>query len=200
MMYIIAGKYRRRRLKHPKDRTFRPTKSVVREAIFNILGSRINGASFVDLCSGSGAVGIEAESRGAGNVICVDRDPKYLIQNKQALNLDIDIVRMDALKYIKRMAPVDILYFDPIWAESHIYEQAFKLLLPNVLKTEGSETQGHPGLLCQKLTPNGVLLIEHDSRYKLPEIGIKLVQKQYQYGNSMLSVIKNTIHERDAIK
>ena len=199
-MYIIAGKYRRRRLKHPKDRTFRPTKSVVREAIFNILGPRIEGASFVDLCSGSGAVGIEAESRGAGNVTCVDRDTKYLIQNKQALNLDFDIVRMDALKYINRMAPVDILYFDPVWSESHMYEQAFKLLLPSVFTTEERVTQDQNGLLCQKLTSNGVLFIEHNSKYALPEMVIKFVNKQYQYGNSMLSVIKNKAHANDTIK
>ena len=64
-MHIISGKYQRRSLKFPKDRLFRPTKSIVRESVFNILGSQIQQASFLDLCSGSGAVGLEAESRGA---------------------------------------------------------------------------------------------------------------------------------------
>ena len=72
-MNIIAGKYKRRKLLFPKNRQFRPTKSIVREAVFNIIGSDIEGASFLDLCSGTGAMGLEAESRGASKVICVDR-------------------------------------------------------------------------------------------------------------------------------
>ena len=70
-MHIIGGKFQRRSIKFPKDRQFRPTKSIVRESVFNILGSRIENASFLDLCSGSGAVGLEAESRGASTVLFV---------------------------------------------------------------------------------------------------------------------------------
>ena len=55
-----------------------PNKSIVREALFNIIGYQIEAASFLDGCSGSGAIGLEAESRGASSVVCVDKDTKYL--------------------------------------------------------------------------------------------------------------------------
>ena len=68
-MNIIAGKYKRRKLLFPKNRQFRPTKSIVREAVFNIIGPDIECASFLDLCSVTNALGLEAESRGADRVI-----------------------------------------------------------------------------------------------------------------------------------
>src|SRR5437773_10925061 len=70
---IIAGKYRGRRLKTPPSLQTRPTSDRLRETLFNILAPRIQGARFLDLCAGSGAVGIEALSRGAAHVTFVDR-------------------------------------------------------------------------------------------------------------------------------
>ena len=117
-MHIISGKYQRRSLKFPKNRAFRPTKSIVREAVFNIIGLAIQGASFLDGCSGSGAVGIEAESRGADYVVCVDKDTQYLNQNKAILNSDITIVRSDLIRYLKGTRDrFDFIYLDPIWSD-----------------------------------------------------------------------------------
>src|SRR5207248_7765316 len=75
-MRIIAGRYRGRKLKSPPSLQTRPTSDRLRETLFNILAPQIDGARFLDLCAGSGAVGIEALSRGAAHVTFVDRSRK----------------------------------------------------------------------------------------------------------------------------
>jgi 16S rRNA (guanine966-N2)-methyltransferase len=71
-MRVVAGKYKGRVLKSPKHPGVRPTADRVKEALFNIIGARIIGASFLDLFAGSGAIGIEAISRGAACVVMAD--------------------------------------------------------------------------------------------------------------------------------
>src|SRR2546429_8504056 len=75
-MRIIAGKFRGRKLKSPPSLQTRPTSDRLRETLFNILAPRIAGTRFLDLCAGSGAVGIEALSRGSAYVTFVDRSRK----------------------------------------------------------------------------------------------------------------------------
>ena len=75
-MRIIAGKYRGRQLKSPPSAQTRPTSDRLRETLFNVLAPRIEGARFLDLCAGTGAVGIEALSRGAEHVTFVDQSRK----------------------------------------------------------------------------------------------------------------------------
>lgn len=74
-MRIIAGKWRGRPLRAPKGFTVRPTSDRVREAIFDILGDRVAGAATLDLFAGSGALGLEALSRGAPSAVFVESDP-----------------------------------------------------------------------------------------------------------------------------
>src|SRR5438876_10653240 len=82
-MRVIAGKFRGRKLKSPPSLQTRPTSDRLRETLFNILAARIEGARFLDLCAGTGAVGIEALSRGAAHVTFVDQSPRMcgLIEN-----------------------------------------------------------------------------------------------------------------------
>jgi 16S rRNA (guanine(966)-N(2))-methyltransferase RsmD len=77
-MRIIAGEFRSRKLEAPAGLATRPTSDRLRETLFNVLAPRIEGASCVDLYAGSGAVGIEALSRGAGSVVFVERAPAGL--------------------------------------------------------------------------------------------------------------------------
>ena len=77
-MRIIAGTYRSRRLTAPEGLATRPTSDRLRETLFNVLGARIPGAAFLDLFAGSGAVGLEALSRGAATVTFVERAPSAL--------------------------------------------------------------------------------------------------------------------------
>src|ERR671932_432605 len=127
-MRVIAGYYRGRNLRSPPSLQTRPTSDRLRETLFNVLAPRIEGARFLDLCAGSGAVGIEALSRGASHVTFVDRSRKTcgLIE----ANLDLlgvpeeqtEVVLSEAADYLRRAAaraaqgPYDIAYFDPPYA------------------------------------------------------------------------------------
>src|SRR5215210_8655416 len=109
-MRIIAGQYRGRVLKSPPSMNVRPTSDRLRETLFNVLAPRIQDARFLDLCAGSGAVGIEALSRGAGHVTFVDRSRKMcgLIES----NLDLcrvpeeltEVVLGEAADFLRRAA------------------------------------------------------------------------------------------------
>ncbi len=136
-MRIIAGKYRGRQLKSPPSAQTRPTSDRLRETLFNVLAPRIEGARFLDLCAGTGAVGIEALSRGAEHVTFVDQSRKMcgLIEaNTSALGIDakeFEIVNADASEYLRRHAkkerePFDIIFFDPPYAAD--YEAVLNLI------------------------------------------------------------------------
>jgi 16S rRNA (guanine966-N2)-methyltransferase len=89
-MRVIAGTYRSRRLIAPSGLATRPTSDRLRETLFNVLAPRIDGTVFVDLYAGSGAVGIEALSRGASLVYFVDKAPSAIAairSNLAALNI-----------------------------------------------------------------------------------------------------------------
>src|ERR1043166_9625038 len=82
---IIAGKFRGRKLKSPPTEQTRPTSDRLRETLFNVLAPRLEGARFLDLCGGTGAVGLEALSRGAAHVTFVDRSRKMCGVNEKKL-------------------------------------------------------------------------------------------------------------------
>src|SRR5580765_2688155 len=123
-MRIIAGKYRGRKLKSPPSVAARPTSDRLRETLFNILAPRIEGARVLDLCAGTGAVGIEALSRGASHVTFVDQSRKMcaLIEaNVDALEVDreeLEIITADATEFLRRHVKkkelsFDVVFFDP---------------------------------------------------------------------------------------
>src|ERR671939_1939939 len=72
-MRVIAGAYKGRNLKSPQSMQVRPTSDRLRETLFNVIASRVPDSRFLDVCAGTGAVGIEALSRGAAHVTFVDR-------------------------------------------------------------------------------------------------------------------------------
>lgn len=107
-MRIIAGTYRSRRLEAPPGLNTRPTSDRLRETLFNVLASRMDGAGFLDLYAGSGAVGLEALSRGAGKVTLVERAPaalKVLRRNLEQLGIASGIeVRAESVAAFLRSA------------------------------------------------------------------------------------------------
>src|SRR5215470_20411476 len=120
-MRIIAGTFRSRQLKPLRKLPIRPTSDMLRETLFNILGPRVAGARFVDLFAGTGAVGIEAISRGASHVLFVEnhRGAAQLIAANLAL-LEITegarILTADALAAIGKLASepaFDLVFLDP---------------------------------------------------------------------------------------
>ena len=87
-MRIIAGKFRSRTLRSLKGQALRPTSDRLRETLFNVLGTAVSGTQFVDLFAGTGAVGIEAISRGAIDVLFVENHPPAAKLIRQNLHSD----------------------------------------------------------------------------------------------------------------
>lgn len=116
---VVAGTAKGRRLRSPRGDATRPTADAVRESIFNMLGSRVEveGATAVDLFAGSGALGIEALSRGASSVVFVERDALALAAieaNLAATGLGGGtVVRADALRWLTSAPTFDLAFADP---------------------------------------------------------------------------------------
>ena len=141
-MRIIAGKYRSRVLKSPRGLQLRPTSDRLRETLFNILGPGVKGARFVDVYAGTGAVGIEALSRGAADVVFIEKHARaagLIRQNLQGLGvasgatvLAVDALRGMALFATRHAADperaADIVFLDPPWADKVEYARVLELL------------------------------------------------------------------------
>lgn len=124
-MRIISGQYRRRKLHSPPDGAItRPFPDMVKEAMFNLLRGHFEGESVLDCFAGTGTVGLEAASRGASRVVCIERDrkvTKVLEQNIEMLGAEeiVEVVTGDALgpTAIHRCPkPVHIIFYDPPYA------------------------------------------------------------------------------------
>jgi 16S rRNA (guanine966-N2)-methyltransferase len=113
---VVAGEFKGRPLRAPRGMRTRPTADRVREALFSMLGD-ISGARVLDLYAGSGALGIEALSRGAASAVFVERDPRVaavIERNLRSLGLDQEVVRQDALRFLGRAeGPFDLVFCDP---------------------------------------------------------------------------------------
>ena len=120
-MRVVAGTARGRRLVAPAGRSVRPTSDRVREAVFSMLASRaaLAGVTVLDLFAGTGALGIEALSRGAAHATFVERDPAAVAAvraNLEATGLEAaaTVVRDDAVRFVERPGPgYDVAFCDP---------------------------------------------------------------------------------------
>jgi 16S rRNA (guanine(966)-N(2))-methyltransferase RsmD len=136
-MRVIAGKYGSRHIASGRGMELRPTSDRLRETLFDILQSRVPGSFFVDGYAGTGAVGIEAMSRGARAVAFLEkhRASIALIQrNLEALGITqgAEILRGDVVASLGELAsrgkPADILFFDPPYRETQEYERVLEAL------------------------------------------------------------------------
>src|SRR5580704_14029555 len=164
-MRVIAGSLRRRTLDAPAGLGTRPTSDRLRETLFNVLAPRMEGARFLDLYAGSGAVGIEAASRGAVHVVLVERaEPalKVLRANLETLGLRSE-VRVEAVSvraFLRRRRPensamrFDVVFLDPPYEAAEEYATAIGLL--------GGTASG-------LLAEGAVVIAEHRRRQKLED-------------------------------
>jgi 16S rRNA (guanine966-N2)-methyltransferase len=135
-MRVIAGKYKSRQLKSVPGVETRPTSDRLRETLFNVLAQRMPGSVWVDLFAGTGAVGIEALSRGAKSVHFVESEKKaarVIRDNIQALKIDdeheiFESRAADAVKMLEREVKAGIIFLDPPWDNHGSYEQMLRLL------------------------------------------------------------------------
>jgi 16S rRNA (guanine966-N2)-methyltransferase len=160
-MRVSGGKAGGRILKVPKGLDVRPTPDLVKQAVFNSLGERVQGARILELFGGSGALSLESLSRGAAHAVCVELSAKHarhIEQNMKATGVDRSRFELrvdDALKSLNHLAAenrqFDLVFADPPYGEKNVNRRstsfAQKLLdhpnLPSVLAAEGLFILGH---------------------------------------------------------
>lgn len=190
-MRVIAGTYRGRTLKSPFDLKTRPTSDRLRETLFNILATRIDDETrFLDLCAGSGAIGIEAISRGAAFATFVDKSRKCCALIETNLDLlqvpesQTEVMLHEADDFLRRTNKVfaenleqaklkswDIVYFDPPYMENY----------QKVLESFGWEDS-------RLLRENAVVIAEHHCKTELPDLVHRLRRwRLLKQGDSCLS-------------
>ena len=174
-MRVIAGRYGGRRLQAPRGDGTRPTSDRVREALFSVLGARVDGARVLDLFAGSGALGIEALSRGAAEATFVDSAPaaiRVLRANLDALGADAEVRRADARRFLGA-ASAAARYYDLVFLDPP-YRQAGRL---------GGELAA---TLPAVLAPGAAVVVESDRRALL-EIDLPLIDER-RYGDTLIRI------------
>ena len=171
-MRIIAGAYKGRNLKSPPSLDVRPTSDRLRETLFNVIAPQIEDSRFLDLCAGSGAVGIEALSRGASHATLVDRSRRSCTLIESNLKLcrvpeeQWEIYCSEAIDFLKHSdSRWDIVYFDPPYKDDYV--RTLELIGPRL---------------------NGLLIAEHHHKTQLPEtVGTLERTRILKQGDSSLS-------------
>lgn len=183
-MRVIAGTYRSRILKSLKGLALRPTSDRLRETLFNVLGPSIAGSRFIDLFAGTGAIGIEALSRGASEVVFVENHPPaaaLIRRNLESLGVrrGAMVLATDAIRGLEKLASKEksrtshyhYVFLDPPYAAAKDYAR--------VLESLGS------GNL---LAPGGVVIAEHRRSFELPqEVGALKCYRVLKQGDTALS-------------
>ena len=149
--------------------------------MFNILGNDCNDKVVLDICCGTASLGIEALSRGALRVVCVDTVIKTAITNIKKVKeknpkYDISVIKSDCTAFLKRFkGQADIIFLDPPWKEELLYRNALKQIFD-----------------FEKLAPEGIIVCESSARasfIKSQELQ-DLEPQQYKYGDTLISIFK----------
>jgi 16S rRNA (guanine966-N2)-methyltransferase len=176
---VIAGSLGGRRFNAPRGRATRPTSERVREALFAMLGE-LDGESVLDLFAGSGALGIEAFSRGAGRVVFVERDAsavRLLRENLEALAIgpgDAQVRRAEVLSALgsarRRKETYDLLFIDPPYDQAQAWGAELSAVLPSLLE------------------PSARVVVESDRREPLQ---LQLhVERRRRYGDTSITIFR----------
>lgn len=179
-MRIVSGKYRHRIIEWPDDaKNIRPTKDRIREAIFSALNN-INDFNVLDLYAGSGAMGIEALSRGAKKAYFVDMNNVAIStvnKNIKSLNIensDYEIIKTDDMSALKSFIinniKFDLIILDPPYAQGE-YTKIVDFILENSLLSE-----------------NGILVLESNYHIELNNMDYKK-DKEYSYGEIKVRIL-----------
>jgi 16S rRNA (guanine(966)-N(2))-methyltransferase RsmD len=186
-MRITGGLHRSRTLEAPRGDATRPTSDRVREALFAILGGRLDGARVLDLYAGTGALAFEALSRGAATALLVEsaRPPLQAIQtNARALGLErlIKVVPTTverAASLVERASPFDVVFADP----------------PYSAVTDGDAVRAIAKLLegpVALLSDDACIVLEHSKADTAPELPKVSLTETRRYGDTCLSFYRAT--------
>jgi 16S rRNA (guanine(966)-N(2))-methyltransferase RsmD len=183
-MRVVAGKFRSRPLASMPGMDIRPTSDKLRETLFNVLcagnGEALAGRTFLDLFAGTGAVGIEALSRGAGKVVFVESSANAVVlirENLESLGVaeGYSIQRSDVTAALRRMANAgilaDVVFLDPPYAGQALYQGTLEALA-----------------LWSGVNAETVVIAEHDKRFDPGEsVGALQRQRLLKQGDAALS-------------
>jgi 16S rRNA (guanine966-N2)-methyltransferase len=195
-MRIVAGKYRSRILKSLRGNALRPTSDRLRETLFNVLGPNVAGSRFLDVFAGTGAVGIEAISRGALEVVFIENHiPAATLIRRNLASLEIEngaqVLPLDALRALEKLAarhqptnaPFDFVFVDPPYAEKDQYDSVLGFLGAAPFLSQGS-----------------LVIAEHRRTYELAHrIGRLLQTRILRQGDAALSFFEHQAAEPDEI-
>jgi len=190
-MRVIAGTQKGRRLHGPHSSGLRPTSDRVKEALFSILGSRVASSRFLDLYAGTGAIGIEALSRGAERVTFVEPDPaalRVLRANltRCGLEASADIHMCTAGSFLKRSAQASVRY-DLVFADPPYRHDRLETVQSALAEAAA-------------VAPGALIVLEHASKSTLPTThGRLILLKQYRYGDTTLSVFEAAAQDAPAL-
>jgi 16S rRNA (guanine(966)-N(2))-methyltransferase RsmD len=184
-MRIIAGEGHGRRLKVPKGGETRSTASRVKQTYFDIMRPAIAGATFLDACAGSGALGIEAVSRGASHSTLIDRSHAAVasaLANIRVLGEKsrlVEVVQGDLLRTLRKLRAegrvFDVVYLDPPYEEGP-YEEALELLALGLV------------------SPRGYVTAEHFKKRALPDAILSLVRiREVKVSDHRLTIYRNEV-------
>ncbi len=184
MIRVIGGIYKGRVLKTGKKLSTRPTPSIVREALFDIIGADIEGATFLDLYAGFGSVGIESISRGASYVLFVEKDFSASKLIKENLNMLLisqcsDVLCLPVEKSLKTIQ-IQRIKWDFIFLDPPFKDNPFPFILEtieqnNILKREGK------------------IIIQHQKNFH-PRIPYSFtIDREYSYGDNLLLFLKRIL-------
>lgn len=183
-MRIIAGKAGRRAIRVPKGVT-RPTTDFVRQALFSMLGARVEGAKVLDLYAGSGALGLEALSRGASSCVFVDDSraaERVIAENLRLADLEGGrVVRAEVAAWLRRdRSRFDLIFADPPYAKTVFDHDHLAGLLAS-------------GGLHERLEPGGWIVLEQAAEGEAREAdGLELVEHR-RYGGSAILLYARTV-------
>lgn len=178
-MRIISGKYAKRNLYTLKSQKTRPTSDKVKESLFNTLGQFFDGGQVLDLYAGSGALGIEAVSRGYDHATLVDinRDAVQIIKKNVTLTKEEDkfaIYKMPskvALNYFaEQNYQFDLVFLDPPYAKQQIIKDMTKMLKSNLL------------------SDNALIVAETDDQTDLGEVSGFSLNKEHHLGKTIVRI------------
>jgi 16S rRNA (guanine966-N2)-methyltransferase len=176
MIRLTGGKLRGRSIKAVPGLNTRPSSAKVRESVFNIIADKVTGSIWLDLFGGTGAIGLEALSRGAAKVTFIEKDINALnCLKKNIFQFDLldntILLKQDALKFLENChQSFDIIFLDPPY-QSEYYEKVFSLLNKN------------PSIL----KPDGILIVEYGTKAQLPDILFSR-GKSYKYGDTSITL------------
>lgn len=191
---IVAGRARGRKLRVPRGVAVRPTAERVREALFSILGDRCDGAVVADLCAGTGALGLEALSRGAQRLVCIERSPAVaavLRENIAAVDLQgAEILVGDARRVLPRLGReglrFDLIFLDPPYKQRLFVPLVRAVFAEGLLAPEGLLVVEHPADMVSPLEGEGTPRAETE-----PVVEGARMTDQRCYGTVALTFFEN---------